>query len=187
MIGAVAMTRRTIIGGSSRSVAVGTGFAHRPRRLNHSTWIAPMENQDHSRARGTEATRPTDPMVVATTDPAVLAEAEHQSDWKRHPFATIRLETTQAGSPELLAAASPWTIDLAPPGRFEPPPPTPDPSPTRPEPQPVAEAPAPRPMAPPRSWVPWAVAGAAMLGVVVGYAGVNFLTGSRRRRRPSAT
>ena len=49
-------------------------------------------------------------MVVATTDPVIAAEVEHQSGWKRHPFATIRLETTQTAGTQLLSVAGPWAV-----------------------------------------------------------------------------
>lgn len=164
----------------------------------------PGKGRSDSPGRG--PSRPIDPLVVSTTDPAVAAEAEHQSDWKRHPLATIRLETTPAGRPELLPVASPWALDLGSARRIEPEPPPSQPEPAERHPEPVSEAhdgckdpepddePVPaasrdlaaasahrRPRNP-GSWYPWVVAGAALLGGVIGSVAYLSMIGPRGRR-----
>jgi hypothetical protein len=44
---------------------------------------------------------PLAPMTIDTADPAIDSAGEHPSDWKLQPDATTRLETTQAGEPDL--------------------------------------------------------------------------------------
>ncbi len=44
---------------------------------------------------------PLAPMTVDTADPAIDTAGEHPSDWKLHPDATTRLETTRVGESDL--------------------------------------------------------------------------------------
>lgn len=133
---------------------------------------------------------PIDPLVIATTDPVIEVVADYQPEWRRHPEATISLATTQVGEPAPLAATSPGTLDFGRPRR----------APTsstrvRQEYRPSREGgpkddPAPRPISggptglnrrASGAWYPWVIAGAALLGGVLGSAGYLYLFRSRSR------
>ncbi len=158
-----------------------------PDTLARLAWENAWMDDSSGERRGS-ARPPTDSLVVATSDPAIAAEADEQSDWMRHPFATIRLETAPAGRLLFRPLATPWTID----------PPTPAPvvadapTPIVEPPEPSATKPAPivspvflriRPA--PRPW--WPIVLAGFLGGVVGAVGYReFDQGRRlfRRRSP---
>lgn len=143
---------------------------------------------DSSGERGGSARPPTDSLVVATSDPAIAAEADKPSDWMRHPFATIRLETTLAGGLLLRPLARPWTID--PPGLEEEVADAPAPIVEPPEPIAMKTTPIVNPVfvrirPVPRPW--WPIVLAGFLGGVVGAVGYReFDQGRRpfRRRSP---
>ncbi len=141
-----------------------------------------------SEERGSQARRPTDSLVVATSDPAIVAEVVEQSEWMRHPFATIRLETAAAGGSVLRPLGTPWTIDSSHPARevvdasaaiAEPP------EPIDPKPAPLLRPVFPRVRPTPR--LGWPIVLAGFLGGVVGAIGYREFERGRRhfyRRSP---
>lgn len=79
---------------------------------------------DDVRNQGDEQPRPEDvrhdetgPITVATTDPVIDSVVEHQSDWKRHPDTTVRVETSQVSDPGPLYAPGVRTVVVEDPHR----------------------------------------------------------------------
>jgi hypothetical protein len=57
------------------------------------------------------------PITIATTDPAIETAVEHPSDWKSHPDATVRVETTQVSEPSPLHVAGARSVAAGGPSR----------------------------------------------------------------------
>ncbi len=151
-----------------------------------------------------------EPLIITTTDPVIQIVADYQPEWKRDPEATLSLVTSQMGEPMLLATAIPETIafgrpgwasvqadpehHLSPEGGFET---GPHPPRTQGEigarrggPLRLHAEEGPRHFATRRSrampsraaWYPWLIAGAVLLGGLIGSAGCLYFFRIRSQR-----